>query len=116
MWIDVPAWDDAAAAVRIERYGIHERAAADRARRNPVPKVHVCRGHVFVVLPTPERGRLPPTSAAELSDAVVTALIGRMRDLLSALTEEVWQLERQVTAGLGRDPAARAGGRRSVVR
>jgi magnesium transporter len=29
---------------------------------------------------------------------------GRMRDLLSTLTEEVWQLERQVTAGHGGDP------------
>ena len=27
-----------------------------------------------------------------------------MRDLLSALTEEVWQLERQVTGGQGGDP------------
>ena len=153
VWVDVPAWDDDAAAVLTERFGIHERAAADCARRNPVPKVHVYPGHVFVVLHAPERGarshvhyveldqfvgpdwlipvhgpvnpavrsevaleetravarrleagRLHPSSAADLSFALVTALTGRMRDLLSTLTEEVWQLERQVTVGHGDDP------------
>jgi magnesium transporter len=153
LWVDVPEWDDDAAAVLTERFGIHQRAAADCARRNPVPKVHVYPGHVFVVLHAPERGarghvhyieidqfigpdwlitvhgpvnpavrgdvaldetravarrleagRLRPTSAADLSFAIVTALTGRMRDLLSTLTEEVWQLERQVTAGHGGDP------------
>jgi magnesium transporter len=153
VWVDVPAWDEDAAAVLTGRFRIHERAAADCARRNPVPKVHVYPGHVFVVLHAPERGarghvhyieldqfigpdwlitvhgpvnpavrpevaldetravarrletgRLRPSSAAELSYAVVTALTGRMRNLLVTLTEEVWQLERQVTAGLGGDP------------
>ena len=153
VWVDVPAWDDDAAAVLTERFGIHERAAADCARRNPVPKVHVYPGHVFVVLHAPERGarghvhyveidqfvgpdwmitvhgpvnpavrsevaleetravarrletgRLHPSSAADLSFALVTALTGRMRDLLFTLTEEVWQLERQVTGGHGSDP------------
>jgi magnesium transporter len=153
VWVDVPTWDDVAADVLTGRFGIHERAAADCARRNPVPKVHVYPGHVFVVLHAPERGarghvhyveldqfigpdwlvtvhgpvnaavrsevaleetravarrlesgRLQPSSAADLSFALVTALTGRMRDLLSTLTEEVWQLERQVTAGEGNDP------------
>jgi magnesium transporter len=153
VWVDVPTWDDEAAAVLTARFGIHERAAADCARRNPVPKVHVYPGHVFVVLHAPERGarghvhyveldqfvgpnwlitvhgpvnpavgsevpleesravarrlesgRLHPSSAADLSFSLVTALTGRMRGLLSALTEEVWQLERQVTGGQGGDP------------
>ena len=153
VWVDVPAWDDETAALLIEHFGIHERAAADCARRNPVPKVHVYPGHVFVVLHTPERGarghvhyieldqfvgpdwlitvhgpvnpavrpevaleetravtrrlekgRLHPASAPDLSFALVTAVTGRMRNLLTTLTEEVWQLERQVTAGDGRDP------------
>jgi magnesium transporter len=153
VWVDVPEWDDDAAAILIERFGIHQRAAEDCARRNPVPKVHVYPGHVFVVLHAPERGarghvhyveldqfigpdwlitvhgpvnpavssevaleetravarrletgRLHPTSAADLSFALVTALTGRMRDLLFTLTEEVWQLERQVTGGQGGDP------------
>jgi len=153
LWVDVPRWDDASAAALIDRFGIHPRAAEDCARRNPVPKVHVYPGHVFVVLHGPERGarghvhyleldqfvgpdwlvtvhgplndavaleaaltethavarrleagRLHPTSAAELSFALVTALTGRLRDHLSALTEEVWQLERRVTGGDDRDP------------
>jgi magnesium transporter len=153
VWVDVPGWDDAAAAVLTERFGIHQRAAEDCARRNPVPKVHVYDGHVFVVLHAPERGarghvhyveldqfvgpnwlitvhgpvnpavssevalqetravarrletgRLHPSSAADLSFSLVTALTGRMRDLLATLTEEVWRLERQVTGGQGGDP------------
>ena len=153
VWVDVPSWDDDTAAVLSGCFGIHERAAADCARRNPVPKVHLYAGHVFVVLHAPERGarghvhyveldqfigpdwlitvhgplnpavqsevaldetravarrletgRLHPGAAADLSFALVTALTGRMRDLLAALTEEVWLLERQVTGGEGRDP------------
>jgi Mg2+ and Co2+ transporter CorA len=153
VWVDVPSWDDEAAAVLTERFGIHQRAAADCARRNPVPKVHIYPGHVFVVLHAPERGarghvhyveldqfigpdwlitvhgpvnpavrpevaqeetravarrlqagRLHPTSGADLAFALVTAMTGRMRDLLVTLTQEVWHLEQQVTAGEAGDP------------
>jgi Mg2+ and Co2+ transporter CorA len=148
VWVDVPAWDHEAADVLTSRFGIHPRAAGDCAKRNPVPKVHLYRDHLFVVLHSPERGarghvhyveldqfigpgwyitvhgplnpnvapqaarvetgavtrrlldgRFRPTTAHELSFAVVSALTARLRDYLSALTEEVWTLERQVTAG-----------------
>ncbi|MBL8928378.1 MAG: hypothetical protein JNM77_19440, partial [Pseudonocardia sp.] len=148
VWVDVPAWDDAAAEMLTGRFGIHPMAASDCARRNPVPKVHVSRDHLFVVLHSPERGtrghvhyveldqfigpgwyitvhgplnpnvapeaarietgtvtrrlldgRFRPTTAHELSFAVVAALTARLRDYLSALTGEVWLLERQVAAG-----------------
>ena len=56
LWVDVPEWDAATAALLTERFGIHPRAAEDCARRNPVPKVHSYPGHVFVVLHGPERG------------------------------------------------------------
>ena len=46
-----------------------------------------------------EAGRFHPGAAHELSFAVVSALTGRLRDYLTALTEEVWALERQVTSG-----------------
>jgi Mg2+ and Co2+ transporter CorA len=46
-----------------------------------------------------EAGRLRPTSSYQLSFAVVTALSSRMRDYLSALTQDVWRLEQRVTAG-----------------
>jgi magnesium transporter len=46
-----------------------------------------------------ETGRLKPDSAHALSHALVTALTGRLRDFLSTLTQEVWRLERTVTAG-----------------
>jgi magnesium transporter len=56
VWVDVPVWDDDAAAVLTKRFGIHPRAATDCARRNPVPKVHLYSDHLFVVLHAPERG------------------------------------------------------------
>jgi magnesium transporter len=56
LWVDVPEWDAATAAVLSERFGIHPRAAEDCGRRNPVPKVHVYPGHVFIVLHGPEKG------------------------------------------------------------
>jgi magnesium transporter len=148
LWVDVPAWDGDAAALLGDRFGIHPRAAADCANRNPVPKVHRYSDHFFLVLHAPERGarghvhyveldqfvgpewlitvhgplnpnvsadaaavetgavvrrlengRVHPTTGQELSYAVVAALSARLRDYLATLTEEVWALERQVTAG-----------------
>ena len=51
-----------------------------------------------------ESGRLRPATPCELSAALVTVLIGRLVDLLTTLTEEVWALEKQVTAGHVGDP------------
>jgi magnesium transporter len=51
-----------------------------------------------------DSGRLRPTTPCELSAALVTVLIGRLVDHLTALTEEVWILERQVTGGHVGDP------------
>jgi Mg2+ and Co2+ transporter CorA len=153
LWVDVPHWDHDADDALTKRFGIHPRAAADCARRNPVPKVHVYPSHVFVVLHAPERGarghvhyleldqfigpnwlitvhgpvnplvasdaplletravarrvetdRLRPASSYELSFAVVTTLVRRLRDYLTALTEEVWKLEQRVTGGQSADP------------
>jgi magnesium transporter len=56
LWVDVPLWDEAAAAALTHRFGIHPRAADDCGRRNPVPKVHLYSDHLFVVLHSPERG------------------------------------------------------------
>lgn len=46
-----------------------------------------------------DSGRYHPTSGPELSTAIVSALTGRLREHLSARTEEVWRFEQQVTAG-----------------
>jgi magnesium transporter len=148
VWVDVPAWDEAAAEALVTRFGIHPRAVLDCARRNPVPKVHLYPDHLFLVLHAPERGarghvhyveldqfvgpgwivtvhgplnpkvplesatvetttvarrlttgRMRSTTAQELSYALVSTMVGRMREYLTTLTEEVWGLERQVTAG-----------------
>jgi hypothetical protein len=51
-----------------------------------------------------DSGRLRPSQPSELSAALVRALIIRLRDFLTELTQEVWQLERKVTAGHMGDP------------
>ena len=46
-----------------------------------------------------EGDRLRPNRSHELSTALVTALIGRMRKYLEELSHDVWTLEEQVTGG-----------------
>jgi Mg2+ and Co2+ transporter CorA len=46
-----------------------------------------------------DAGRFHPTSGPALSTSIVSALTGRLRDHLSARTQEVWRFEQQVTAG-----------------
>jgi Mg2+ and Co2+ transporter CorA len=148
VWVDVPSWDEAAAAALVEPLGLHAGAVRECAERNPLPKVHIYPDHVFVVLHAPEAGpnghvhyieldqfigpnwlvtvhgplgtdvdpvaaetearavlrrlesgRLRAGTAPALSHALVTALTGRLRDFLAALTHEVWRLEQTVMAG-----------------
>jgi Mg2+ and Co2+ transporter CorA len=53
-----------------------------------------------------EEGRLRPGRPCELSAALVGMLTGRLREFLTELTQEVWQLERQVTGGHKGSPEA----------
>ena len=46
-----------------------------------------------------ESGRLRADTAPALSHALVTAMTGRLRDFLTTLTQEVWQLQQTVMAG-----------------
>ena len=56
VWLDVPAWDEAAERVLREVFGFHTLAIGDCAQRNQVPKVHVYTDHVFLVLHSPHPG------------------------------------------------------------
>jgi magnesium transporter len=51
-----------------------------------------------------DKGTLRPTRTCDLSAALVDVLVGRLRDYLIRLTQDVWGLERQVTAGHVGDP------------
>jgi magnesium transporter len=57
LWVDVPEGDPDAVQVLSEVFGFHPMAVQDCLTRNPVPKVHVYDGHVFVVLHAPEPGQ-----------------------------------------------------------
>jgi magnesium transporter len=71
---------------------------------SPAVRPEVAMLETNAVLRRLEAGRLRPGTAAELSFSVVTGLTNRLRDFLTALTQEVWRLEQTVTAGHLGDP------------
>src|SRR3982751_3031721 len=105
LWVDVPQWDAAAAALLTERFGIHPRAAEDCGRRNPVPKVHVYPGHVFIVLHGPERGARGHIHYLELDQFVgpdwVVTVHGPLNDAVApeAALTETHAVARRLEAG-----------------
>ncbi len=56
VWVDIPSWDDQAAAVLAEVFHFHPLAIHDAMERNQVPKVHVYADHTFLVLHAPQAG------------------------------------------------------------
>jgi len=56
VWVDLPVGDPDAERVLSGVFGFHARAVRDCLERNPLPKVHVYRDHVLVVLHAPEPG------------------------------------------------------------
>jgi Mg2+ and Co2+ transporter CorA len=66
---------------------------------NPAVAPEVAVQETTAVLKRLESGRLRPETSQDLSYAVVTALTNRLREYVSELTAEVWQLEQRVTAG-----------------
>jgi len=147
VWVDVPAWDDEAAAALTAAFDLHPLAVHDFEVRNRLPKVHSYPDALLLVLHAPERGRgghvhhveldrvigpgylltvhgpvnpavapevalrdtrevlgrvrsgrLRPTTAFDISHAIVSTLTRRMEAFVEDLTAEVWELERRVTA------------------
>jgi Mg2+ and Co2+ transporter CorA len=70
VWVDVPRWDDEAEGILGARLHLHPRAAQDCAQRNPVPKVHIYPGHVFLVLHAPEPGHRGHVHFVELDQFI----------------------------------------------
>ena len=66
---------------------------------NPAVNPAAARVETDAVAGRLDSGRYHPLSGPELSTAIVSALTGRLREHLSARTEEVWRFEQQVTAG-----------------
>src|SRR5512135_1934385 len=56
VWVDMPRCDQGAQQVLTEVFGFHPLAVRDCLERNHVPKVHVYRDHVFLVVHAPEPG------------------------------------------------------------
>jgi magnesium transporter len=121
LWVDVPSWDDeAAAALHSPERGAHGHVhyleldqfvgrdwlITVHGPVNPAVAPAAALAETRAVARRLESGRLHPGSAADLAFAVITAMTGRLRELLTTLTEEVWHLERQVTGGHDGDPEA----------
>ena len=73
---------------------------------NPAVEQSAAMIEVKTVLGRLNSGKLKPANAFELSHALLTALIARMRSYTAALTKEVWELEQKVTSGHLGDPEA----------
>ena len=70
LWMDIPSWDESAAAVLAEVFRFHPMAIRDCAQRNQVPKVHVYPDHVFVVLHAPHPGAAGHVHYVELDQFI----------------------------------------------
>jgi Mg2+ and Co2+ transporter CorA len=73
---------------------------------NPAVPLDVALEDTRAVLERIRSGRLRPTTAFDISHAVVSAVTRRMGRFLESLTEDVWELEKRVTAGRYADPEA----------
>lgn len=65
---------------------------------NPAVAPKVALLETEAVLRRLESGRLRPATSYALSYAVITAVANRLRDYLTAMTTDVWQVEQRVTA------------------
>jgi magnesium transporter len=75
VWVDIPTTDAEAIRALAEVFGFHPLAVQDCLKRNPVPKVHVYPGHVFVVLHAPEPGEGGHVHYVELDQFVSPGLL-----------------------------------------
>ena len=70
VWVDLPVGDPDTERVLSDVFGFHPRAVQDCLERNALPKVHVYRDHVLVVLHAPETGRAGHVHYLELDQLV----------------------------------------------
>jgi Mg2+ and Co2+ transporter CorA len=70
VWLDVPSFDADAQALLHEHFDFHPRALQDCRERNHVPKVHVYRDHLLLVLHAPEGGHAGHVHYLELDQLV----------------------------------------------
>ena len=113
VWVDVPLWDEAAAAALVEPLGLHAGAVRECAERNPLPKVHLYPDHTFVVLHAPEAGHHGHVHYIELDQFIgpnwlvtVHGPLGKGVDPAAAQTETRAVLRRLEAGRLRADSAA----------
>ena len=70
VWVDIPACDEEAARALLEVFEFHPLAVRDCAERNTVPKVHLYKDHVFVVLHSPAEGAAGHVHFVELDQFI----------------------------------------------
>lgn len=66
---------------------------------NPTVPLEVALTDTEVVLRRIRSGRFTPHTSFDLSHAILSSLTRRMEQFVESLTEEVWELEKRVTAG-----------------
>jgi len=71
---------------------------------NPAVHPDVALRETRAVLERIRAGRLRPTTASQLSHAIVTVLTREQEDFIETMTKDVWQLEQRLTGGNVGDP------------
>jgi magnesium transporter len=56
LWLDIPEWNDTAEEILTAGFGFHPMAIHETKERNHIPRVHVYRDHLFIVVHAPEIG------------------------------------------------------------
>jgi len=56
LWLDIPEWSDEAERILSGSFGFHPMAVHETRERNHIPRVHVYRDHLFIVVHAPEIG------------------------------------------------------------
>ena len=87
VWLDIPIWDEQAERLLNDVFGCHPLAIRDCAQRNQVPKVHVYKDHVFLVLHAPQAGAAGHVHTIELDQFIGDRYLVTVHGPLSAAAD-----------------------------
>jgi Mg2+ and Co2+ transporter CorA len=106
VWVDIPAFDDAAEHVLTDVFRFHPLAVRDCREPGHVPKVHAYADHLFLALQAPNRERNGQIQYRELNQFIASRYLVTVNERLRAEPRQGGQLE--TSAVFGRIESGRA--------
>ncbi len=104
LWLDIPAWSPEAEQLLVD-FGFHPMAIRDCRERNHVPRIHVYRDHLFVVVHAPEIGKAGHVHYLELDQFIgedfLVTVHGPLSPAVSVTTamQDTYQVVDRMAAG-----------------